>query len=606
LSVATTASQPRRSATTGTAWAAARRIAALACLSLLVAVAQADERILGFHSDIAVFVDGGMRVVETITVRAEGNQIRRGIYRDFPTDYRDRLGNRYRVGFDVVTVMRDGKPEPYFTERISNGVRVYVGDANVLLRPGEYAYEITYRTNRQLGFFDDHDELYWNVTGNGWDFPIDRASAVVSLPMAPVPGTLMMEGYVGPMGSTERSYAADVDSNGTATIASTRPLLPREGLTLVASWPKGLIHEPTAAENTAHLLNDNRGLLVAVLGYLGALGYLIYAWSKVGRDPVPGVIFPHYTPPEGFSPAAMRYVTRMGYDNKSFTAAVLNLAVKGYVEIDKTGRKYVLRATRQPQPTLDDGVSARAAEPHADKRLAHGEKAVLESLFSEVDAVELDNDNHAIMRKAIKAHTKSLDREYNRIYFVHNFAYVLPAALILGIAFLIVHFLAQLTVSALIVLVPAALTILVFVYLLRAPTPFGRKLLDKIEGFRLYLDVAERDDLAAAHPPEKTPALFEAYLPYALALGVEQAWAEQFAEVFDRIKETTGQSYQPIWYHGRWRSGFFGNSVGNFTKMTSALNGAISSASTPPGSSSGAGGGGSSGGGGGGGGGGGW
>jgi uncharacterized membrane protein YgcG len=582
-----------------------RVLLAAACLVVLATRAQADERILDFHSDISIFVDGGMRVTETITVRAEGDQIRRGIYRDFPTDYRDRLGNRYRVGFDVVSVTRDGRPEPYFTERISNGVRVYIGDANVFLRTDEYEYELIYRTNRQLGFFADHDELYWNVTGNGWDFAIDRASAEVALPVVPPPGTLMMEGYVGPLGSTERSYSADVGSDGTATIASARSLLPREGLTLVASWPKGLIHEPTATENVAKLLNDNRGLLVAVLGYLAALGYLVYAWSKVGRDPLPGVIFPHYTPPDGFSPAAMRYVTRMGYDNKSFTAAVLNLAVKGYLEIDKTGRKYVLRATRQPQPAAQ-GEGTQAPGLRADKTLSHGEKGLVDALFGEVDAVELDNDNHAIMRAAMKAHTKSLDREYNRIYFVHNFAYVLPAAVILGVAFLIVYFLAQLTVSALIVLVPAALTVLVFVYLMRAPTPYGRKLLDKIEGFRLYLDVAEKDELASVHPPEKTPELFEAYLPYALALGVEQAWAEQFAEVFDRIKETTGEAYQPGWYRGRWRSGFFGSSAGNFTKMTSALNGAISSASTPPGSSSGAGGGGSSGGGGGGGGGGGW
>jgi uncharacterized membrane protein len=183
---------------------------------------------------------------------------------------------------------------------------------------------------------------------------------------------------------------------------------------------------------------------------------------------------------------------------------------------------------------------------------------------------------------------------------------VLPAALIVGIAFVIVHWMAQFTISAFFVLVPAALTILVFVYLMRAPTALGRQFLDKIEGFRLYLDVAEKDELALRHPPEKTPALFEAYLPYALALGVEQAWAEQFAEVFDRIKDSTGEAYQPSWYHGRWRSGWFGGSTRNFAKMTSALNGAISSASTPPGSSSGSGGGGSSGGGGGGGGGGGW
>ena len=174
--------------------------------------AWADERILAFSSDIVVHPDASMTVTETVTVRAEGDQIRRGIFREFPTDYRDRLGNRYRVGFEVLSVRRDGAGEPYHAERLSNGVRVYVGRRDRFLEPGSYTYEITYRTDRQLGYFEDHDELYWNVTGNGWGFPIDRVAATVTLPETVPTESVTVTAYTGLQGSTEGSYAADVTS----------------------------------------------------------------------------------------------------------------------------------------------------------------------------------------------------------------------------------------------------------------------------------------------------------------------------------------------------------------------------------------------------------
>jgi hypothetical protein len=140
------------------------------------------ERILTFHSDIDVGADGGVTVRETIRVSAAGQKIRRGIYREFPTRYRDRFNNRVTVGFTVLEVLRDGKPEPYHRKPAGNGTRVYIGRSDVFIDPGEYTYTLVYRTDRQIGFFEDFDEIYWNVTGNGWEFAIDEASAVVRLP----------------------------------------------------------------------------------------------------------------------------------------------------------------------------------------------------------------------------------------------------------------------------------------------------------------------------------------------------------------------------------------------------------------------------------------
>ena len=133
-------------------------------------------------------------------------QIKRGIIRDFPTRYKDRFGNTVRVGFDVLSVLRDGQPEPFHIRYAANGVRVYIGRKDVILRPGTYTYTISYRTDRQLGFFKEYDELYWNVTGNGWTFPIERAEAVVQLPQGA--RILQHTAYTGFFGARGKDFVA--------------------------------------------------------------------------------------------------------------------------------------------------------------------------------------------------------------------------------------------------------------------------------------------------------------------------------------------------------------------------------------------------------------
>jgi uncharacterized membrane protein len=145
--------------------------------------------------------------------------------------------------------------------------------------------------------------------------------------------------------------------------------------------------------------------------------------------------------------------------------------------------------------------------------------------------------------------------------------------------------------------------LVVFSIIMKAPTLRGRKVLDEVLGFKDYLEVAEKDELNLRNPPEKTPQLFEAYLPYALALGVDQRWSEKFAATHAAVREPDSTAYSPAWYRGSWNSNSLSATTSNFS---TALNTAITSSVTPPGSSSGGGGGGFSGGGGGGGGGGGW
>ena len=559
-----------------------------AVLLLLVApAAGAQERILSFDSDIVISSDAVLNVTETIRVQSEGRNIRRGIFRDFPTDYRDRLGNRYRVTFNLRRVTRDGAGEPARLERRSNGVRIYIGSADRLLPPGIYTYQIQYETTRQLGFFAAHDELYWNVTGNGWQFPIEEARARIKLPAGIDRNAITVEGYTGAAGSAGRDYEAAVALDGAVRIMANKRLRAREGLTLVVTWPKGFVTAPSATQRLGYLFSDNLGLLVVALAGLLSFSYLGYAWHRVGRDPAPGVIFPHYEPPTGFSPASLRFVQRMGYDSKAFTAALLNLAVKGLVEITENDGDYTVRRLTPP----------------TGSKLASGEAALLGSLFRGRDRLELKDDNYEVIQTAMAAHKAALARHYKRTHFITNRLVNIPAWLIFALSAGVLLVLGRGSPLIFVILGLMVVGFLIFAVLLQAHTQLGRRLLDKVEGFKMYLEVAEQDDLNLRNPPEKTPALFETYLPFALALGVEQPWADQFADVFARLATETGQTYEPRWYRGDFDS----SNLGDFAAdMGGALNSAISSASTPPGSSSGSGGGGFSGGGGGGGGGGGW
>ena len=205
------------------------------------------ERILDFHSDIALQDDSSLQVTETITVVAAGGQIRHGIFRDFPTHYSDPYNNRYVVGFQMLSATRDSTDETFRVENYANGVRIYLGDSNALVPPGRHVYTLTYTTNRQLGFFSDHDELFWNVTGLGWNFRVDQASATVHLlPTIPA-DQVTLSGFTGPKGSRESKLSSSREADA-FQFTATRPLFVKEGLSILLKWPKGDVTPPTFSQ----------------------------------------------------------------------------------------------------------------------------------------------------------------------------------------------------------------------------------------------------------------------------------------------------------------------------------------------------------------------
>ncbi len=293
----------------------------------------ADERILDYQTDVLIQTDGSLLVTETIQVRAEGVNIRRGIFRDFPTSYTDRFGNHYQVGFKVLDVQRNGEPEPFHTVDRANGVRIYFGSSNRMLSHGIHQYRLRFLTSRQLGFFDDYDELYWNVTGNGWVFPIDHASIRMELPSAVYAGDLRTDFYTGPQGTSGKDAELRILNGTGIKVETTRGLQAHEGLTVAVGWPKGIVEQPTASEEIAYFLQDNGSALVLLIGLLAPLGWYLWAWNRYGRDPRKGVIIPRFKPPRGLTPAGCSYIRKMSFSKQAFSAAIVNLGVKGYLEI---------------------------------------------------------------------------------------------------------------------------------------------------------------------------------------------------------------------------------------------------------------------------------
>jgi len=567
------------------------RLLALFILGLWLALpAHAQERILAYDSTVMVNADGSLDVEERIRVRAEGNNIRRGIYRDFPTRYRDRYGNRVVVDFTVKEVLRDGSAEDWFTENLSNGVRLNTGNDDFLPVPAEYTWTLRYRTSRQIGFFKDHDELYWNAIGTGWMFPIESGSVEVRLPQ-PIPvAQLKAEGYTGPQGAQGHDFTASVTAPGTAHWRLTDTLRPQEGLTIVLSFPKGIIAAPSRVQRAWWLLKDNRGVLIALAALLAMGVYMVRRWQEVGRDPAAGIIIARYEPPSDYSPAALRFIRRMGADTRCVTADLLVLAVRGLVTIER--EKRLLKDEWSLHRT---DIPATGLSPSLQK--------LLTGLFVGGPVLKLKNENHSMLQMTIRGHTKVLEHAYAGKMFHRHGGSVVKAFLIgAGGIVLGVYFgggsgvLLLFGIGALMVI-----GLVVFAILVRAPTPEGRKLLDEIEGLKLYLGVAERDDLARLTGPEAPPQLdaerYQQLLPYAVALEVEDAWTDKFTLAVGAAA-AAATTASIAWYRG----GGINNLSGLTKAVGSSLSSQIASASSPPGSSSGGGGGGSSGGGGGGGG----
>ncbi|SFD06342.1 DUF2207 domain-containing protein [Devosia psychrophila] len=631
----------------------ARAVIALLLGLLLAVPSMAREEISSLASNVTLRTDGSVRVSEAIEVNAEGVEIRRGIYRDIPIVQLSMSGQKIRSDLNVESVTRDGADEPFRTERMGNFVRIWIGDSEQFISDGKHRYVITYTMDRMARSFEDHDELYWNATGNYWIFPIVRSEARVTLPDGAVISDLA--GYTGAVGSTEQAVTVTRNPDNTASFRTDRQLGAGEGMSFAVKFQKGILVPLSGTDAFFQWLSDMREVFLPILGVILVLGYNILAWNRVGRDPAKGTIIPLFHPPKDFSPALTHYVDKWGFHGwTAFTATLFDLGVKGLVKIDN------------PKTGLTVEVTGKVPEG----KLPAGEQKLFTYLQSK-GTVTVDTSNGAEIAKQRDELHGAITSENRSVWFNHNFGYAVlglfialavlaimvffealePEWLIIGVIVGIVlgivgtvgnalwkgggfrRFFVMLWIGVIgfnlvgsglegfthlsvntsfVAASSIVLITVIFAILMRAPTIQGRKVMDQIEGFKLYLDTAEKNRLNIVDEPPMTVGRFERILPYAIALGVEKPWSEHFEGELARNAVSdvaAGSIYQPYWYSGRsdFSPGNISNAISAASAgMTAAMVAAQPVQASSSGFSSGGGGGGSSGGGGGGGGGGGW
>jgi uncharacterized membrane protein len=563
-------------------------------VALLLAALPAAARelvIQQFDETVEVNPNGTIEVTETIEARFTGAW--HGIYRTIPVEYDTLQHLNYSLLLEPLSVTDyGGNPLKYEQKREGRYLKfkISVPDAQDRTR----TVIIRYRVLNAIRFFDDHDELYWNVTGDEWDVPIRSVSAKIDLP-AGVTG-LHAIAFTGVYGSRDRD--AQVEANGNLVeVRTNHPLSYREGLTAVVGWDKGFVQPPSTAMRITLFLRSNWPLFLPVVAFV----IMLWLWWTRGRDPERGSIAVQYEPPDKLTPGECGTLVDNEAAMRDITATLVDLAVKGYLTIEQKDESHLLGLTHSKEYIFHlkrPPTEWSAVRPH--------ELEMLSALFDDgsVTSVKLSELQNHFYTHLPAIRSRIFDALMADGYYLHRPDTVRQAYIGAGIVIGILLFVfggalgAATGVAHVTWVIAAILTaalICILGWFMPARTLTGARTLEKVLGFEQFLGRVESDRLERI---VKTPEMFEKFLPYAMALHCEKKWVAAFAGI---------AMQPPQWYSGPYGSGFVPYMFVNDLNVMSAQAGNVM-ASAPRSSSggSGFGGGGFSGGGFGGGGGGGW
>lgn len=549
--------------------------------------------IADFDARVTVHDDSTATVQETILADFTGES-KHGIFRDIPIHYEDRAGQHFRLRLRLSSVTdQTGHPWPYRLESAGRYQRIRIGDPDTTLT-GRQAYRITYEVQRgAVRFFPDHDECYWNLTGNEWQVPMHRVRAVIELP--PAAQDVRAIAYLGAYGS--RGQLQPQQQGSDVVFEPSGPLAPYEGLTAVVSWAKGAVQPPSHARVLGWWVEDNWCYGIPVLVFFG----MLWLWAAKGRDPQPDrTEVVEYAPPEGLTPAEAGTLLDQEVDLRDITGTLIDLAVRGYVKITPVTTS-TLGIKR-----VSDYQLERLKPLTGDETLKSHERTILRGIFGASGTTKSLSD----LNEEFYTHLPEIrDGLYSTLvlggYFDADPYKVRRRYFVIGVVLLVVgvnitgQIASHSTIGTgpVVAAILSSVIIIAFSYVMPRRTLKGARATDKIAGFLEFMRRADKDRLVRAGTD---PTLFERGLPYALVFGITSQWARAFEGLY-----TT----PPSWYGGSWdtfSTRSFSNSVNRMMSTTGST-----FSSSPRGSSSsfggsGGGGGGSSGGGGGGGGGGSW
>jgi hypothetical protein len=329
-----------------------------------VGLAQAAESIPEYTTDITLNPDSNMRVVEKITYDF-GDVERHGIFRDIRYKYKAR-GGTFKLRIDDFIVRdENNNVVPFETSTSGGEIRLKIGDPDRTVT-GMHSYEISYSVRRAVNYFDDHDELYWNAIGSGWDVPIAKAITILHAPAA----VTKMACYTGTDGSTEQACSIEGGNTEHVTFRTTRTLDPTEGFTIVAALPVGTLTPPTAGQKFWDTFLDNGILLLPLFVFV----IMFWLWKRYGKDPKrKNVVVAQYDAPNKLSALYVGALTHNKVTNADIAAEVVYLAANGYLTIKR------LKTTKM---VLFKGTDYEFTKtPKSPDTLAPQTKALLDELF---------------------------------------------------------------------------------------------------------------------------------------------------------------------------------------------------------------------------------
>jgi len=544
-----------------------------------------ELRIEKFSSEIVVSANGSIDVTETITARFIGGPWH-GLYRSIPVEYVTPQELNYTLFLNVKNITDGSGNKLKFEasrERHYRKLKIYVPNAD----NSTQTISIEYTVSDALRFFEDHDELYWNVTGDEWDVPIQSADARIVLPEGTT--NIRANVFTGSYRSTAHNADAEIAGNG-VEVHTRDPLRYHEGLTVAVAFDKGFVHEPTAFEKFSLFVRSNWPLGLPFLAFV----IMFYLWWTRGRDPRLRPIAAQYEPPDQLTPGEVGTLIDNSADMRDITSCIVDLAVRGYMVIEAHEKNSMLGLIHDKDYNFilkKDRAEWSTLKPH--------EQVLLNGFFAMGTAGE------TISMSSLENHFyKNLPDIKSRIFeslVTHGYYRRRPdsvRASYLGIGVVVGLLLAwggngiasSMGMAPLTFIIAGILSggvICGFGWFMPAHTEQGARAMEGVLGFEDFLVHVDSDRF---NRTIKTPQMFEKFLPFAMALGVEKNWSKAFQGIMTQ---------PPDWYRGSYGPNFYPMMfIGDLNSMSSRASSVMASAPRSSGGSGfGGGGGGFSGGG---------
>lgn len=517
------------------------------------------EIIRSFSSDISVMPDASLVVKEKIVYDFE-NALRHGIYRDIPL--KNKEGKNIEI--DILSITdKEGSPQKYTASNKNHILNIKIGDSGVIIS-GEKIYNITYKVFGAVNYYDEFDEIYWNVTGNEWTVPIEFSEVLITLPKDVFPKERKC--YFGPIGSTTPCKIVD-----DKTYQVEKTLLKGEGVTIAIALNKEAVAGYKHKENNKffHFLSIFWPIFLPIIVF----GFMFCRWYKKGRDPKEnGIIKPEYLPPDDLSPVEAGGILYESIKPKSISAQIIDLAIRGFIKIKPTETKLLGFSYKQDYE-LTLLVEAGFLNDNFDRE-------IIKAMFGDNPTVGgvtmLSALNNLFYKSISKISGQVIDSLLKKKYYF-NFPKNNWLGTIVLLGVMVVQPIGLIVIANQshdprrdIVFVGSFIftigIVLIFQLLMPSKTNKGILMKEYLLGLKEYLQIAEKDRFAFHNAPEKRPEIFEKLLPYAIVFGVEELWAKEFNDIYKT---------SPEWFENRepsFNAVVFGKELLTFgTVLTSSI-----------------------------------